>query len=86
MTFADVLQWCRQNRACARGVCRGKDIAIAHTDAGLPPSLPSIGEVFHWDLEIGDWNHYVSASDFERIVTGKMTVEDFKSTLRGREA
>jgi hypothetical protein len=28
-------------------------------------------------------NHYVSGSDFERIVTGKLTIEGFKSTLRG---
>jgi hypothetical protein len=30
-------------------------------------------------------NHYVSSSDFERIVTGKLTIEGFKSTLRGQE-
>jgi hypothetical protein len=30
-------------------------------------------------------NHYVSSSDFERIVTGKLTIDGFKSTLRGTE-
>ena len=32
-----------------------------------------------------DLNHYVSSSDFERIVLGKLTIEGFKSTLRSRE-
>jgi hypothetical protein len=85
MTFEDVLDWCRTNHADVRGVYRGKDIAISHKDAKLPDVLPSIGEVFHWDLQIGEFNHYASGSDFERIVTGKLTIEGFKSTLRGRE-
>jgi hypothetical protein len=83
MTFADVLDWCRNNSADVRGVYRGKEISISHKDAELPGDLPSIGEIFHWDLEMAELNHYVSGSDFERIVTGKLTIEGFKSTLRG---
>jgi hypothetical protein len=83
MTFADVLDWCRNNSADVRGVYRGKEISISHKDAELPGVLPSIGEIFHWDLEMAELNHYVSGSDFERIVTGKLTIEGFKSTLRG---
>ena len=30
-------------------------------------------------------NHYVSSSDFERMVSGRLTIEGFKSTLRGSE-
>ena len=85
MTFADVLDWCKKNHADVRGVYRGKDISISHKDSELPSVLPSIGEIFHWDLQVGDLDHYVSGSDFERIVTGKLTIEGFKSTLRGRE-
>jgi len=85
MTFADVLDWCRKNSADVRGVYRGKDISISHKDTELPGALPSIGEIFHWDLAMANLNHYVSGSDFERIVTGKLTIEGFKSTLRGRE-
>ena len=85
MTFADVLAWCKKNRADVRGVYRGKDIAISHQDAALPGELPAIGAIFHWDLEMPELNHYVSSSDFERIVTGKLTIEGFKSTLRGSE-
>lgn len=85
MTFADVLEWCQKNHAEVRGVYRGKDITISHNDNVLPGILPSIGEIFHWDLEIDNWNHYVSGSDFERIVGGKLTLDGFKSTLRRGE-
>jgi hypothetical protein len=52
MTFEQVLAWCRANRADVRGVYRGKDISIAHTDEHLPGSLPALGEIFHWDLKV----------------------------------
>jgi hypothetical protein len=85
MTFVDVLDWCKKNHADVRGVYRGKDISISYKDTALPSILPSIDEIFHWDLEMADLNHYVSGSDFERIVTGKLTIDGFKSTLRVRE-
>ena len=85
MTFADVLCWCQKNRAEVRGIYRGKDISLSHKDQQLPATLPAVGEIFHWDVQVADLDHYVSSSDFERIVTGKLTVEQFKSTLRGRE-
>jgi hypothetical protein len=83
MTFEQVLAWCRANGANVRGVYRGKDILIAHTDERLPNGLPSLGEIFHWDLKVGDLHHAASASDLERMVTGKLTIEGFKGTLRG---
>ena len=83
MTFEQVLAWCRANSADVRGVYRGKDVSIAHTDERLPDSLPSLSEIFHWDLKIGDLHHAVSASDLERMVNGKLTIEAFKGTLRG---
>ena len=85
MTFADVLDWCRKNRANVRGVYRNKDVSISHTDAELPATLPPRGAIFHWDLTMPELDHYVSSSDFERIVAGKLTIEEFKSTLRGSE-
>lgn len=85
MTFADVLEWCRKNRADVRGVYRGKDISISQKDSALPSVLPAIGEIFHWDVDLGDWDHYVSGSDFERMVTGRLTIDEFKSTLRREE-
>ena len=47
--------------------------------------LPAIGEIFHWDIDMPELKHYVSGSDFERMVTGKLTIDGFKNTLRGRE-
>ncbi|MGE5217464.1 MAG: hypothetical protein ACM3SP_10735 [Chloroflexota bacterium] len=85
MTFADVLDWCKKNRAGVRGIYRNKDISISHEDAKLPAELPPIDAIFHWDLKMPELNHYVSSSDFERIVTGKLTIDGFKSTLRGNE-
>ena len=69
---------------CA-GVYRGNDISVSHTDQRLPDDLPALGEIFHWDLKLGDLRHPVSASDMERLVSGKMTLEGLKSTIRGRE-
>ena len=85
MTFADVLSWCQKNHAEVRGIYRGKDISMSHMDKDLPATRPAIGDIFHWDVQVADLDHYVSSSDFERIVTGKLTLDQFKSTLRGRE-
>ena len=82
MTFEQVLAWCRANGADVRGIYRGKEIAISHNDARLPDTLPAIGEIFHWDLEAGDIHHPASASDMERMVAGKLTLEGFSSTIR----
>ncbi|HEY1233033.1 MAG TPA: hypothetical protein VGH22_06600 [Candidatus Binatia bacterium] len=85
MTFADVLQWCHQNRAVVRGVLRGRDVSISYKDKELPAGLPAVREIFHWDVDMPQLNHYVSGSDFERIVSGNLTIDAFKSTLRGRD-
>lgn len=85
MTFAEVLSWCKKQRAEVRGVYRGKDVAISHKDSELPKNLPDMAAIFHWDVEIGDWDHYVSGSDMELMVAGKMTLDEFKSTLRRGE-
>ena len=83
MTFEQVLAWCRINGADVRGVYRGKDISISHADERLPGALPALGEIFLLDLNVGNLHHPVSASDMERMVNGKLTIEAFKSTLRG---
>jgi hypothetical protein len=85
MTFEEVLGWCRANRADVRGVYRGNEISISHTDQRLPHALPALSGIFHWDLKLGDLRHPVSASDMERLVSGKMTLEGLKSTIRGRD-
>jgi hypothetical protein len=85
MTFDQVLDWCRANGADVRGIYRGNQVAISHKDAGLTEELPALESIFHWDLKLGDLRHPVSASDMERLVTGKMSLDGFKSTIRGRE-
>jgi hypothetical protein len=85
MTFQEVLAWCRANEADVRGFYRGNIVPISHNDETLPASLPSLDVIFHWDLRLGSLRHPVSASDLERLVTGKMTLDELKSTIRGRE-
>ena len=85
MTFGDVLDWCRKNRADARGISRNRAVSISHKDVELPAMLPPIGAIFHWDVNMPELNHYVSSSDFERIVDGRLTIDGFKSTLRGSD-
>jgi hypothetical protein len=80
-----VLAWCRANGADVRGVYRGNTIAISHKDERLPDALPQLGNIFHWDLKLADLRHPVSASDLERLVTGRMTIEGLRGTIRGRE-
>jgi hypothetical protein len=85
MTFDEVLAWCRFNGADVRGVYRGNTVSISHRDQRLPDALPLLSSIFHWDLKLSGLRHPVSASDLERLVTGKMTLEELKSTIRGRE-
>lgn len=83
MTFAEVLEWCKQQKAEVRAIGRNMEIPISHKDSQLPADLPAMSKVMHWDLAIGDWSHYTSGSDMELMVAGKMTVDQFKGTLRG---
>ena len=83
MTFAEVLDWCQKQKADVRAIGRAMEIPISYKDKQLPANLPSISKVMHWDLAIGEWSHYTSGSDMELMVAGKMTVDEFKGTLRG---
>lgn len=81
MTFEQVLQWCRDNGADARGIYRARDFWIRRSDR-LPDNLPAIGALFHWDVRLNETQLAVSPSDMERMVKGKMTLEQFKATHR----
>ena len=81
MTFEQVLQWCRDNGADARGIYRARDFWIRRSDR-LPDDLPAIGALFHWDVRLDNTQLAVSPSDMERMINGKMTLEQFKATHR----
>ena len=83
MTFEQILGWCRANGVDARGVYRGKDFHIRQGDTALSRDLPPIGAIFHWDLKAGERHLPTSPSDMERLVSGKMTLDVFKGTVRG---
>jgi hypothetical protein len=82
MTFEQVMQWCRDNGADARGIYRARDFWIRRSDDRLPDNLPPMGALFHWDVQLSETELAVSPSDMERLVNGKMTLEEFKATHR----
>jgi hypothetical protein len=82
MTFEQVLQWCHDNGADARGIYRARDFWIRRADDRLPENLPAMGALFHWDVQLSGTQLAVSPSDMERMVNGKMTLEQFKATHR----
>jgi hypothetical protein len=82
MTFEQVLQWCHDNGADARGIYRARDFWIRRADDRLPENLPPMGALFHWDVQLSGTQLAVSPSDMERMVNGKMTLEQFKATHR----
>jgi hypothetical protein len=86
MSFTEILLWCRANNASVRGVYRGKTVSIAHTDDRLPGNLPALDEIFHWDVKVGELRYIASASDLKRLISGKVTMEEFKGTARRNRA
>ena len=78
MTFQEIHSWCRTNEANVRGIQRGKEFMIQGQVENLPVNLPSLGEVFHWDLELNGSHYPVSPSDMERLVSGAMTVDFYR--------
>jgi len=79
MNVADIHSWCRTNGATVRGINRGNEFVISGRDETLPPDLPPLDQVFHWDLALDDSHYPVSPSDMERLVSGKMTVDFYRT-------
>jgi hypothetical protein len=82
MTFDQIHAWCRANGADVRGIYRGREFFIRRSDERLPADLPPLGQVFHWDLQVGERHYPTSPSDMERLVSGKMTLNAFGGTRR----
>lgn len=75
MTVKDVQEWCKANRLDARGIIRGGEFFIRHAKE-TPSNFPSAEQIFHWDLHIGERRLPASPSDMERLVTGKISLEN----------
>jgi len=82
MTINDVQQWCREHTVDARAILRGADFSVRHDapEGAAPP--PPIQQVFHWELIVEGRKCPTSSSDMERLVTGKMALDDFVRRLR----
>ena len=74
MTFEEIHSWCVANGADLRGIQRGKDFFIRCRETKLPDDLPSLSEIFHWDLALGDSHYVLSPSDLERVMSGRMSL------------
>jgi hypothetical protein len=76
MTVKDMQEWCKANRLDARGIVRGGEFFIRHATEETSANLPTAQQVLHWDLHIGERRLPASPSDMERLVTGKISLEN----------
>ena len=81
MTIDDVQQWCQANGVDVRMIVRGADFPIRHDAKGSPASSPSMDDLLHWEVIDEGARCPTSPSDMERLVTGKMKLEDFVKRL-----
>jgi hypothetical protein len=84
MTFKEVQDWCRANRVDAHGFVRGGEFFIRPSGDGASPSQPSLGDVLHWELTVGGETCPSSTSDMERLVAGKIDLENFVKIMTRR--
>jgi len=77
MTIDDVHAWCRVHRATARGFVRGREF----TAGGDKAPAESLKDVLHWELAIDGVKYPTSTSDMERLVTGKLSVDQFAQVM-----
>ena len=82
MNIEDVQQWCQANSVDAKMIIRGGDFAIRHDDQSSPSGSPPMDQLLHWELVIEGSRCPTSPSDMERLVTGRMELEEFVRRLR----
>ena len=75
MTVKDVEAWCKANKLDARGIIRGGEFFLRHAEE-ISANLPTAQQVLHWDLHIGERRLPASPSDMERLVAGKISLEN----------
>ena len=85
MDMDDVQKWCRDRQVDARGVVRGADFTIRHDGTGSSTIHSRVQDIFHWELQIAGNRYPCSPSDMERLVRGKITLEDFVKAMTPRE-
>lgn len=85
MTAEQVHQWCRAQQVGARGIVRGGDFFLGHHPEALVAPCPPLRDVLHWELNIGERSYPTSTSDMERLVTGKLALEEFIKLTGARE-
>jgi hypothetical protein len=76
MDMKQVQEWCKANGLDARGIIRGGEFFIRHASEETSSNLPTAQQVLHWDLHIGERRLPASPSDMERLVTGKISLDN----------
>jgi hypothetical protein len=85
MTVKEVYEWCRANRVDARGFVRGAEFSLSGGDRGSPASH-SLGDVLHWEVTVINGQSYpCSPSDMQRLVAGKISLENFVQVMSRAE-
>ena len=82
MNIENVQQWCQSNSVDVRMIIRGGEFAITHDSQGDQASCPSMDELLHWEITVNGRRCPTSPSDMERLVAGKMKLEEFLKRLR----
>lgn len=85
MNIDDVQRLCRDRQIVARGVVRGADFTIRQDGTGSSTLQARVQDIFHWELQIAGIRYPCSPSDMERLVTGKITLEEFIKVMGPRE-
>lgn len=85
LNIDDVRTWCRERQVVARGVRRGADFTIRQDGTGDFNPEVHMPDIFHWEVYLGGNRYPCSPSDMERMVAGKMTLEEFVKVMTPRE-
>jgi len=85
MNMDDVQRLCRDRQVVARGIVRGAEFTIGHDGTESSAFDHRVQDIFHWEVHIAGNRYPCSPSDMERLVTGKMTLEEFVKVMGPRE-
>jgi len=84
MTIKEVQEWCRANKVDAHGFIRGGEFFLRQNGESSSGSQPAMKDVLHWEVTVGSETCPSSTSDMERLVTGKIGLEDFVRIMTRR--
>ena len=82
MNIEEVREWCKSKGVSAKMIVRGAEFPIGQNSQQPSGSFPAMKDLLHWELIVEGKRCPTSTSDMERLVTGKMNLEDFVKRIR----